>query len=210
MKQPSASRWTPAQIARIKPLIFILCLAPAGRWVWLGSSIGLGANPQQYLILSSGLWALIALLITLAITPLRRLLNQPALVRVRRMFGLFAFFYTVLHILGWAVWERNASLYSMWQDVLERPFITVGVIASVPLLALAITSTKGWMRRLGAYWKTLHRTIYVITALSVWHFWMVRAGKNSFSEPSIYALILGVLLLVRVFYRVIDRRGSRR
>lgn len=193
---------TAAHVARIKPWVFLLALYPVFRWVWLGFNDGFGANPPEFLIRSSGIWALVALGLTLAVTPLRRIVRQPALVRLRRMLGLFAFFYTCLHLLGWAFWERDWSLISMWNDIVQRTFILVGMIAFVPMVALACTSTRGWIRRMGHYWQHLHRTVYAIAALSVWHFWLVRAGKNDFFEPYVYAAILAVLLLIRVGYFV--------
>ncbi|PLC51714.1 sulfoxide reductase heme-binding subunit YedZ [Pollutimonas subterranea] len=201
------AKWSAKQVGRIKPLVFLIALYPVLRWVWLGFSGGLGANPPEFLIRSSGIWALVALCLTLAITPLRRLIQQPAVVRLRRMLGLFAFFYTVLHLLGWALWERGWSLASMWDDVVQRTFITVGMVAFVPMVALAVTSTQGWMRRLGRYWQTLHRSVYVIAGLSVWHFWLVRAGKNDFFEPYAYGVVLVVLLLFRLVY-VVRQRGA--
>ncbi|HWK72155.1 sulfite oxidase heme-binding subunit YedZ [Pollutimonas sp. M17] len=193
-------RWTAKQVGRAKPLVFLLALYPLFRWVWLGFSGGLGANPPEFLIRSSGIWALVALGLTLAITPLRRIVDQPALVRLRRMLGLFAFFYTCLHLLGWAFWERGWSLSSMWDDVVQRTFITVGMVAFLPMLALALTSTRGWIHRLGRNWQRLHRSVYAIAALSVWHFWLVRAGKNDFFEPYVYGALLAVLLLIRVAF----------
>ncbi|QAA92804.1 protein-methionine-sulfoxide reductase heme-binding subunit MsrQ [Pollutimonas thiosulfatoxidans] len=195
-----ASHWTAAQVGRYKPLVFLLCLYPLLRWFWLGFSDGLSANPAEFLIRSSGIWALVALGATLAITPVRRALDQPALVRLRRMLGLFAFFYTVLHLLGWAYWERGWSLASMWDDVVQRTFITIGMVAFVPMVALAFTSTRGWIRRLGRRWTTLHRSVYAIAALSVWHFWLVRAGKNDFFDPYMYGAALAILLLARVYF----------
>src|SRR5690554_1162311 len=194
------AHWTAAQVGRYKPLVFLLCLYPLLRWFWLGFSDGLSANPAEFLIRSSGIWALVALGATLAITPVRRALDQPALVRLRRMLGLFAFFYTVLHLLGWAYWERGWSLVSMWDDVVQRTFITIGMVAFVPMVALAFTSTRGWIRRLGRRWTTLHRSVYAIAALSVWHFWLVRAGKNDFFEPYMYGAVLAILLLARVYF----------
>ena len=202
-----ASNWTAAQVGRVKPLIFLLMLYPVFRWVVLGLNDGLTANPPEFLIRSSGVWALVALCLTLAVTPLRRLIGQPALVRCRRMLGLFAFFYTVLHLLGWALWERGWSLVSMWDDVVQRTFITIGMLAFIPMLALAFTSTQGWMRRLGRRWQFLHRSIYAIAALSVWHFWLIRAGKNNFFEPYAYGVILAVLLLVRLGYFIKNQRS---
>ena len=199
--------WTARQVGKFKPLIFLLLLYPLFRWVWLGLAGGLGANPPEFLIRSSGIWALVALGLTLSITPLRRIIDQPALVRTRRMLGLFAFFYTCLHLLGWALWERGWSLASMWDDVVQRTFITVGMIAFVPMLALALTSTRGWIHRLGRNWQRLHRSVYAIAALSVWHFWLVRAGKNDFFEPYVYGALLAVLLLVRLFFFAKQRRS---
>lgn len=204
LKPEGSGRWTARQIGHLKPLLFLIGLYPVIRWVWLGMQGALTANPPEFLIRSSGIWALVALCLTLAVTPLRRLLAQPALVRCRRMLGLFAFFYTVLHVLGWAYWERGWSALAMWDDVVQRTFITVGVAATVPMLALALTSTRGWMSRLGTYWQTLHRSVYAIVLLSLWHFWLVRAGKNDFDEVYAYGVVVAVLLLMRV-----RRRFSR-
>ncbi len=196
----ASPNWTARQVARVKPLVFLLGLYPVFHWVWLGYTGGLTANPSEFLIRSSGIWALVGLCLTLAVTPLRRLLGQPALVRCRRMLGLFSFFYTVLHVWAWAFWERSWSVVSMWEDIIQRPFITIGVIAVVPMAALAATSTQGWIRRLGRKWQALHRAVYAIAALSVWHFWLIRAGKNNFFEPNVYAVVVAVLLLIRVGY----------
>ncbi len=192
------NRWTAAQVGRFKPLVFLVSLYPMGRWLVLGFTGGMGANPPEFLIRSSGIWALVLLVLTLAVTPVRRLLGQPAVVRVRRMLGLFAFFYTCLHVLAWGYWERNGSLAAMWDDFIQRDFIAVGVLAVLPMLALALTSTHGWMRRLGRHWQSLHRLVYVVAALSVWHFWLMRAGKNDFFEPYTYGAVLAVLLLARL------------
>lgn len=192
--------WTQKQVARFKPLLFVVCLIPLLRWFWLGFSGGLGANPPEFLIRSSGIWALVALMLVLAVTPLRRLLGQPALVTVRRMLGLYAFFYSLLHTLGWALWEANLSLSFMVSDVIERTFITLGVLAFVPMTLLAITSTRGWIRRLGRRWQRLHQSVYAIGILSVWHFWLMRSGKNDLAEPWVYAALLAALLLFRVVW----------
>jgi sulfoxide reductase heme-binding subunit YedZ len=191
-------RWTSAEVSRTKPLVFLLAAYPLARWIWLGWTGGLGANPPEFLIRSSGLWALVALWLTLAVTPLRRLLGQPALTGLRRMLGLFAFFYTVLHLLGWAWWEQGWSAPAMWNDIMTRTFITVGTLAFLPMAALALTSTHGWMRRMGRRWQDVHRSIYVIAVLSAWHFWLVRAGKNDFAEPYAYGAVLALLLGLRM------------
>lgn len=203
------SNWTARAVGRYKPLLFLLCLFPVFRWVTLAMGPdGLGANPPEFLIRSTGTWALVMLWLTLCVTPLRRLLGQPALVVVRRMLGLYSFFYTVLHVLGWAYWERGWSLAEMWADVLERTFVWVGVLATVPMLLLALTSTRGWMRRLGRNWQRLHYSIYPIAALSVWHFWLVRSGKVDYREPVVYAVVLAAILISRLLLRPGRRQGS--
>lgn len=194
----AARQWTARAVGRYKPFLFLICLFPVGRWIFLATGPeGLGVNPPEYLIRSTGIWAVVLLWLTLCVTPLRRLLHQPALVRVRRMLGLFSFFYTVLHVLGWAYWERGGSLEQMWIDILQRTFVWVGVLATVPMVLLAMTSTRGWMRRLGAGWQRLHASIYGIAALSVLHFWLVRSGKVDYREPAVYAGILVVILICR-------------
>lgn len=186
-------------VTRFKPVVFALCLYPALRWIWLGFHDGLTANPPEFLIRSSGIWALVALCLTLSVSPLRRILRLPALIRLRRMLGLYSFFYTVLHVLAWAYWERGWSLGAMWQDIMQRPFVAIGTIAFAPMMALALTSTHGWMRRLGARWQALHRLIYPIAILSVWHFWLVRSGKNDFAQVLVYGAVLAALLGFRLF-----------
>jgi len=209
-KRVPASQWTARQVGRFKPLLFVLCLYPIGRWVWLGLQGDLTANPPEFLIRSSGVWALVLLCLTLAVTPLRRWLDQPALVRCRRMLGLFAFFYTALHVLAWAFWDRGGSLAAMAMDIVQRPLIAIGVVATVAMAALALTSTKGWMRRLGRGWQRLHWLIYPIAVLSVWHFWLIRAGKNNFFEPYVYGGVVAVLLLLRVVWSLQRRPRSPR
>jgi sulfoxide reductase heme-binding subunit YedZ len=195
-----------------KVALFVLCLYPVVRWFWLGASAGLTANPPEFLIRSSGIWALVLLCLTLCITPLRRLLNKPALVRYRRMLGLYAFFYTVLHVVAWGWWDRGGVWRAMWDDIGERTFILIGVVATVMLVPLALTSTQGWMRRLGRNWARLHTLVFPAAILSVWHFYLMRAGKNDFFEPNVYAAVLIALLGVRVAYRWHKARlsGARR
>ena len=209
-RHPERSRWTARQVALTKPIVFLIALYPIAHWVWLGLNADLTANPPEFLIKSSGTWALVALALTLTVTPLRRMLQQPALLRYRRMLGLFAFFYSALHTLGWAWWERGGSLLSMTQDIWERPFIAVGVIVMVPMLLMALTSTKGWMRRLGRGWQRLHYAIYPIAVLSVVHFWLIRTGKNNFFEPYVYAVIFSALLLFRIVHYFKKRAHLRR
>lgn len=206
----SSTRWTAASVARVKPLVFLLGLYPVIRWVALAyGPDGLGANPQEFLIRSTGIWAIVFLWLTLCVTPVRRLLGQPALVRIRRMLGLFSFFYTALHVLGWAYWEHAADLAEMWADVLQRTFVWVGVLGALPMLLLALTSTQGWIRRLGRGWQRLHSSIYAIAALSILHFWLVRSGKVDYVEPLTYAGVLAVILTIRAWVAWRGRFGAR-
>ena len=191
MNDPGRGYFT---LAAQKTLVFLLCLAPVWRWLWLAGTARLGVNPPEFLVRSSGIWALVALAAVLLVSPVRRWTGMAALLRYRRMLGLFAFFYASLHVLGWAFWEWGLSLRLMWQDILQRTFILVGTLAYVPLIWMALTSTRGWMRRLGPWWKWLHRSVYPVAVLSVWHFWLVRSGKNDY-EDVYWAAAAGVLLL---------------
>lgn len=213
--QPGASRpahgllgpaWPAKAVSRAKPLLFLAGLFPLARWIWLGVAGGLTANPIEFLTRSSGTWALVWLLITLGITPLRRLLGQPALVRMRRMCGLFAFFYAFLHFSAWAWWDRALDIAFMLQDVIDRPFITAGFAAFVLMTALALTSTQAAMRRMGRRWQQLHRAVYLIGMLAILHLWWHKAGKNDFFEPVVYGGVLLVLLGWRVAAYVMGRR----
>ncbi|MEN4919838.1 protein-methionine-sulfoxide reductase heme-binding subunit MsrQ [Achromobacter spanius] len=195
---PRKAQWSARTVGRFKPLLFLLGLAPFARWIWLGMNNGLTANPVEFLTRSSGTWTLVCLLVTLAITPLRRLTGQPALVRVRRMCGLFAFFYASLHFMAWVWWDRGFDPAEMLGDLGERPFIMVGFSAFVLMAALAATSTQWAMRRLGKRWQTLHRAIYAIGLLAILHYWWHKAGKNDLTQPAIYAAVLALLLGWRV------------
>ena len=177
----------------LKPLVFVLCLAPLGRLLQKGLEGDLGANPIQVITWSTGLWTLRFLLITLAVTPLRKLAGLTALIRFRRMLGLFAFFYASLHFLTYVWLDQFFDVHSMLKDVVKRPFITVGFAAFVLLLPLAVTSTRKMIRRLGGKrWQWLHRLIYVSASAGVLHFlWLV---KKDLREPVIYGMILAVLL----------------
>ncbi|MGB3432367.1 protein-methionine-sulfoxide reductase heme-binding subunit MsrQ [Achromobacter sp.] len=191
---PRKTQLSAKAVGRIKPFLFLLGLAPFARWIWLGVNNGLTANPVEFLTRSSGTWTLVCLLVTLAITPLRRLTGQPALVRLRRMCGLFAFFYGFMHFMAWVWWDRGFDPASMLRDIGERPFIMVGFAAFVLMAALAATSTQWAMRRLGKRWQSLHRAIYAIGLLAVLHYWWHKAGKNDLAQPAMYAAVLALLL----------------
>jgi sulfoxide reductase heme-binding subunit YedZ len=189
-----------------KPLVFVAGLAPlvwlaCGAFGWFGAS--LGADPVKKLEHECGKTALNFLLITLAVTPVRNLLGLPQLLRLRRMLGLFAFFYAVTHFTVYLVLDLELNWSMLGADIAKRPYITIGFTALVLLVPLAATSTNGMMRRLGRRWTSLHRLVYVIAILGVWHFyWQV---KRDVREPLLYAGILALLLL----YRVVRARAAR-
>jgi len=183
----------------IKPVLFSACLLPL---TWLlarafGFGGSLGANPIEMIQDTLGQWGLRLLVITLAITPLRDWFNASWLISLRRMLGLFAFTYVLLHFLTWLVLDQGLYWSGVLADIAKRPFITLGFLAFVLLMPLAITSTNKMMRRLGKRWKTLHRLVYLIAILGVWHYyWQVKADVR---EPLIYAAIVAVLLGWRIW-----------
>ncbi len=169
---------------------------------------GLGANPVEALLHELGLWGLRFLLLGLAITPLRRLSGWFWLTRFRRMIGLFAFFYVVLHFLTYAILDQGLLIEAIVEDIIKRPYITLGIIALLLLIPLAVTSTSAMMRRLGKNWLRLHRLVYPVAMLAVWHFyWQVKLDTL---EASVYALILAVLLGIRVYFRFRSKGRSAR
>lgn len=191
----------------LKASIFLFCLVPLAKLLletFGVAGMSLGANPVEELIHRCGIWGLNFLLVTLAITPLRKITGKAWLLRLRRMFGLFAFFYILLHFLVYAGLDQRFDVRVIIEDVIERPYITLGMTGLLLLLPLAITSTNGWMRRLGRRWQKLHRLVYVIAILGVWHFfWQV---KLDIREPLVYIAILAVLLGFRL---VVSWRKSR-
>jgi sulfoxide reductase heme-binding subunit YedZ len=191
---------TPRQLLAIKAVLFVLALVPFLRMVWLTVSDQL-VEPLEFITRGTGDWVLYFLCITLAITPLRRLGKWNWLVRLRRMAGLFAFFYACLHAMAFLWFDHFFDLAEMWKDVLKRPFITVGFIAFVLLVPLAATSTNAMVRRLGGKrWQWLHRLVYLIAPLGILHFWWMKAGKHNFTQPIIFGLIVALLLGVRVYW----------
>lgn len=184
----------------IKPALFLLCLLPLAWLIWqafvLGGS-GLGANPVERIQDTLGQWGLRFLLITLAVTPLRDWFNAPWLIQLRRMLGLFAFTYVLLHFLTWLILDQDLYWSGILIDVAKRPFITIGFTALLLLVPLAATSTNAMMRHLGRRWKTLHRLVYAIVLLGIWHYyWQVKADVR---EPLIYLAIALLLLGWRVW-----------
>ena len=181
---------------RIKVVVFALCLSPALLLIWKGFSGGLGANPIEFITHATGDWTLRFLAITLAVTPLRKLLRLPELVRFRRMLGLFAFFYVCLHLMTYLWLDKFFSWSEIVKDVVKRPFITAGFTAFVLLIPLAVTSTAGWIRRLGGKrWQLVHRLVYVSAVAGVVHYyWLV---KSDITLPLFYGAIIGLLLAYR-------------
>jgi sulfoxide reductase heme-binding subunit YedZ len=191
-----------------KPLVFVACLLPFGLVVGdtLGITGTLGANPVEEILDRFGNWGLRFIMVTLAVTPLRRLTGWNWLARFRRMFGLFTFFYVLLHFLTWLILDQGVLLAAIIEDIAKRPFITIGFAAFLLLIALAVTSTTGMRRRLGRRWQTLHNGIYVIAILGVWHYWW--QVKQDITEPAVYAAILAVLLGLRLAWR--RRSGQKK
>jgi len=182
-----------------KPVAFVLCLLPFALVVGdLFEVTGrLGANPVEEIMDRFGNWTLRFILITLAVTPLRRLTGWNWLVRFRRMFGLFTFFYALMHFLTWLILDQGILLSAIVEDLAKRPFITIGFVALLLLTALAATSTNGIRRRMGRRWQTLHNAAYIVGILGVWHYWW--QVKLDTTEPLIYAVILALLLGARLF-----------
>ena len=187
---------TPGQILRIRVVIWLVCLLPLARLVILGAGNGLGANPIEFITRSTGTWTLVGLLVTLSITPLRKLTGLSWLVRFRRLFGLFAFFYACLHFTTYVWLDQFFDPAAITKDIVKRPFITVGFSAFVLLIPLAATSRQGMMKRLGRHWQQLHRMIYAIAGLGVVHYWWL--VKKDITQPLIYACILAMLLAMRL------------
>jgi sulfoxide reductase heme-binding subunit YedZ len=204
MAAPRVDRWLRWGV---KPLVFGLCLLPLAKVAAGVAGVGgisLGADPVEEILETFGKWTLNFLLITLCITPLRQLTAFGDLIRFRRMLGLFAFTYACLHFATYLVLDRGLEWNAIVVDLAKRPYITIGFTALLLLFPLALTSTRGMMRRLGRRWQKLHRLVYVIAILGVWHYyWQVKLDTR---EPLIYAAILAVLLGYR-FWR--SRRASR-
>lgn len=205
MPRPAAPLLHPAA----KPLLFVLCLLPFASLLHGAFTNTLGANPAEALIRSTGDWTLRFLCITLAVTPLRTLLRQPALARFRRMLGLFAFFYVVLHFLAYAWLDMGFDAVAIARDIPKRPFALVGFLAALLMVPLAATSFNRAIRALGAArWQALHRTVYAIVLLGLLHFFWMKAAKNDFAEVAVYAAVIALLLGWRLRRRPQAAGGS--
>ncbi|MDM0120588.1 sulfite oxidase heme-binding subunit YedZ [Variovorax arabinosiphilus] len=191
-----------------KPIVFLACLAPFAWLVYGAFTDGLGANPAEYLIRSAGDWTLRFLCIVLAVTPLRVMFKLNGLARYRRMLGLFAYFYVVIHLLSYGWFDMGFDVPEIAKDIAKRPFILVGFAAFVLLTPLAATSFNRAIKALGAKrWQRLHKLVYLIAGLGLLHFFWLRAGKNNFNEVFVYAGIVAVLLAWRVGHFVRQKKG---
>ncbi|MDA1184990.1 MAG: sulfoxide reductase heme-binding subunit YedZ [Acidobacteria bacterium] len=188
-------------------LVFAAALVPAAALTYGAFTNNLTANPIDYITDITGLTALTFLTLSLTVTPLRRLTGRNELIKLRRMLGLFAFFYACLHLSTWVVLDWFFDFASMTSDVVERPFITLGMVTFLLLLPLAVTSTAGMIRRLGKRWQQLHRLVYVAAITAVVHFWWV--VKADFREPRLWAVALSVLLGFRAWWTLRTRLPSR-
>jgi sulfoxide reductase heme-binding subunit YedZ len=189
----------PKQLAALKAALFVLALLPFVRMAYLLGT-GQPVDPVAFLTHGSGDWALYLLCATLSVTPLRRFTGWNWLIRLRRMLGLYAFFYAALHFITFLWLDHGFDAAAMWKDVLKRPFITVGFIAFVLLLPLAATSTNAMIKRLGRNWARLHRLIYAIAPLAILHYWWIKAAKHNFEQPLIWGAVVAVLLGLRVWW----------
>lgn len=200
-KRGRSTSWSPSAraLAWAKAGLFVLCLAPLAVLIASGVTAGLGPNPVEVLTHTTGDWGLRLLLLTLVATPLRRLTGWGWLLRFRRMLGLFAFFYLSLHLVTYLWLDQFFDWAAILEDVAKRPYITAGFAAFLLLVPLALTSTRGMVRRLGRRWQTLHRLIYPAAILGVLHFlWLTKADPR---EPLVYAIVLALLLALRLPWR---------
>jgi len=179
-----------------KPLVFLLCLLPLLRLIWDGFHQGLGANPAETLIRGFGDWVLYFLLIGLAVTPARKLLKLSALIRIRRMLGLFAFFYACLHLLAYIWFDQYFDFAAIIKDIIKRPFITVGFINFLALIPLAVTSNKAMIKKLKGNWIRLHRLVYPVSMLAILHYYMMI--KADYWWPALFAIALASMLTFRL------------
>ena len=191
-----------------KPVVFLLCLLPLAALGWQALHGELTANPIEFITHATGDWTLRFLIITLCVTPFRKILQLPGLIRFRRMLGLFAFFYACLHFTTYIWLDKFFDLPEMWKDIAKRKYITVGFTAFLLLIPLAVTSTAGWIRRLGGKrWQLLHRLIYFSATLGVIHYyWLV---KSAVIRPLTYGAIVAILLLWRLFASLSKKKQMR-
>ncbi|MHB2167318.1 protein-methionine-sulfoxide reductase heme-binding subunit MsrQ [Alsobacter sp. R-9] len=209
-RRAAAPAWRdPVRVA--KPFVFAAACWPMARLAWAIAydPVSLGANPAERILHETGDWCLQFLLITLAVTPLRRITGWNGAIKFRRMLGLFAFAYGVLHLAAYVAFDQYFDAAAILKDIVKRPFITVGFAALVLMTPLAVTSTRGWVLRLGGdRWSRLHKAVYAVTILGVVHYWWL--VKRDITWPVIYALVLAVLLGWRLARRARPRPARQR
>ena len=193
-------------LVSLKVLVWILCLAPIAIWVYQGFHSQLGANPVDRIQNQTGLVTIRLLMLTLAITPLRRITGWNWTIKFRRLVGLFTFFYAFIHLLVYSVADNQLDIAAIVKDVGKRPFILLGMLGFLALVPLTITSTTGWIRRLGRNWNRLHKLIYFTGVMGVIHFWL--RVKKDHSEPALYVAILVVLLGMRLIFWLRSRQRA--
>jgi sulfoxide reductase heme-binding subunit YedZ len=187
--------------------VWAICLTPLALLAKRALTGGLGANPIEFITHKTGFWALTFLVASLAVTPLRRITHWNEAIKFRRLIGLFAFFYALLHFSTYIVLDQFFDFHAITEDIVKRPYITVGFLAFVFLLTLALTSTKGSIRRLGKRWTTLHSLVYAAGVLAVLHFYWKRSAKHDTSEPLVFAGILALLLIARLPFLAARKRS---
>ncbi|MDN0084129.1 protein-methionine-sulfoxide reductase heme-binding subunit MsrQ [Crenobacter sp. SG2305] len=212
MAAPTPSARPPAPglprfLGPLKALLFVAALLPLARAAWIVAT-GQAVNPIEFITRSTGTWTLTFLLITLAVSPLKRLTGLGWLLKLRRMAGLYAYFYGVLHLTTYLWLDKFFELHAIAKDIYKRPFITVGFAAIVLMTPLAVTSTQGWMKRLKRNWGKLHKLVYPVAILGVLHYWWL--VKKDVSQPALYATILAILLAERLIRRWAEQAKQRR
>ncbi|MEP6962878.1 MAG: protein-methionine-sulfoxide reductase heme-binding subunit MsrQ [Acidobacteriota bacterium] len=201
MNKILSSKWA-------KVVVFVLSLIPLLALLWFVYKLDLTANPLEFITHYTGDWTIRFLMISLSVTPLRIIFNRPAITRFRRMLGLFAFFYGSLHLLTWVGFDRQFEIAGMWEDIAKRLYITVGMAGYAAMIPLAITSTAGWVRRLGfKRWQNLHKLVYFTAVAGVLHYWWL--VKSDLRLPAMYGGILLVLFGVRVVRKLTQAKKTR-
>jgi sulfoxide reductase heme-binding subunit YedZ len=181
----------------LKGLLWLLSAAPLVDLVARGLMQNLGAHPEEVFQRGTGTWCLVLLLVTLGVTPARRMLQWPDLIRVRRMLGLWSFAYACVHLLAFVAFEHGMDVIALMADALKRPFVAAGLLAFLSMLPLALTSNQWSMRKLGPNWKRLHRLVYLAAVIACVHFFLHRAGKANFADPMMATAVLAVLAAIR-------------
>lgn len=189
----------PAHFKLIKKIIFLACLWPLVRLVWLGLNEDLGANPIEFVERSTGYWALFFLMISLSLTPFRFITKIFWPIQLRRMLGLYMFFYAILHLITYLYLDYGFDWYEIKKDIVKHPYVIVGLMAFILTMPLAITSTNRMIKKLGVRWKKIHQSVYLIAILGVTHFWWL--VKKDIREPVIFAVVLIVLLGIRIYFK---------